>query len=295
MIRFLVFSDLHYDDVGDGDRRMGEILEKARVRQPEFIVSLGDLCIPKQDNRKILDRFRSLGIPFYHTIGNHETDCCTFDEITSFFSLSSPYYSVIHGEYKLIFLNTCYLRERSEEKAYYARNFKKVPCIHPVVPADELNWLREELRDDCQYIVFSHHSLINDFAKRGVSNRAEIRELFKGKNVLLCLNGHDHGDSLTSVNGVSYFTVNSANYAWLGSQIAGSEALQKQYGYLKGMLQYKQAMCAYIEIHDDKILIQGENGAYLSVTPDDIGLHDYKWNGVSIKPQIRSYCLRLEK
>lgn len=26
-----------------------------------------------------------------------------------------------------------------------------------------------------------------------------------------------------------------------------------------------------------------EHGDYLSVTPDDVELHDYKWNGVSIK------------
>ena len=30
------------------------------------------------------------------------------------------------------------------------------------------------------------------------------------------------------------------------------------------------------------------DGDYLSVTPDDVELHDYKWNGVSIRAQTSS-------
>ena len=44
MIRFLVFSDLHYDEVTDGDNRIEEILADAQKRDLDFIVSLGDLC-----------------------------------------------------------------------------------------------------------------------------------------------------------------------------------------------------------------------------------------------------------
>lgn len=294
MIRFLVFSDLHYDEVADGDERIDNILRNARRRQLDFIVSLGDLCRPVAENRKLLNKFKSLGVPFYNVIGNHETDNSSVSEIMGFLSLSNPYYSVVHNGYKLIFLNTCYLNDNGEEKPYYRKNFKNIPSVHPIVPTDELQWLHDELSDGMKYIVFSHHSLVNEFAKRGVSNRAEVRELFKGKSVLLCLNGHDHGDGYSYVDGVSYITINSANYAWLGSQIASSDSLQKKYAYLHGMLQYKQAMSAYIEIDDDEIRICGENGNYLSVTPDDIELYDYRWNGVSIKPQISSYCIKLK-
>lgn len=33
MLRFLVFSDLHYDEVEDGDRRVEEILESAQKKR----------------------------------------------------------------------------------------------------------------------------------------------------------------------------------------------------------------------------------------------------------------------
>lgn len=151
-----------------------------------------------------------------------------------------------------------------------------------------MEWLHQELKDDKKYIIFSHHSFLNDFVNRGVYNRADIRELFRGKQVLLCMNGHDHGDGFEIKYGVSYYTVNSVNYAWCGTQIASSEILKAKYSYLHGMLQYKQAITVYVEIDDTEIRIEDAQGEYLFVTPDDIGLHDYMWNGVSIRPQTSS-------
>ena len=293
MMRFLVFSDLHYGYTDDGDQRIEQILQEVRLQTPEFIVSLGDLCDPVPENSHLLQRIRSLGVPFFHTIGNHETDQRTPEEIAVFFGLSNPWYSVTWKEYKLIFLNTCYLREEGQEMPYFRKNYRKGKCDHPVIPDQQIQWLRDELSDGKKYIIFSHHSLVNDFAKRGVQNRTEVRKLFEGKNVLLCLNGHDHGDASTCVDGIPYVTINSANYAWLGSKIAASEELQKKYGYLHGILQYGQAMSACVEIDEKEIRIIGQECQYQSVTPDDIGLYDYKWNGVSVEPRITSRIIRL--
>lgn len=295
MIRLFIFSDLHYDDVPDGDRRVEKILAKAAQKKPDCIISLGDLCRPCRENRFLPEKFRSLGIPFYPVIGNHETDHCTTGEICSFYALDKPYYALLCGDYKLIFLNTCYLLENGREKPYYQRNFRNASCVHPILPGEELRWLEQELGDGKKYILFSHHSLINDFAKRGVANREEVRKLFRGKDLLLCLNGHDHGDGFALLEGIPYMTVNSANYAWLGAQIAASEELQARYGHLHGILPYKQAMCVYLEIDAEEIRIRGEEGSYLSVTPDDIGLHDYRWNGVSVRPRISSRVISLKK
>lgn len=294
MIRFLVFSDLHYDDAEDGDERINNILANAQSRQLDFIVSLGDLCDPTPANRKVLEKFNSLGVPFYPVIGNHETDESELSAITEFYSLQTPYYSVSYGNYKLIFMNTCYLTENGVEKPFYKRNFKHSTSVYPIVPVNEICWLKKELSDGMKYVIFSHHSFINDFPKRGVSNKSVVQELFCENSVLLCLNGHDHGDSFDCVDGISYMTVNSANYAWLGSQIASSKTLMEKYSYLQGMLQYAQAMSVYIEIDDCEIRIFGEEGSYLSVTPEDVELYDYKWNGVSIKPQISSHRVSLK-
>lgn len=276
MLRFLMFGDLHYDEVDDGDRRIDEIMENVKEKKPDFIVSLGDLCNPVEENRKVLDKLNAVGIPLYHTIGNHETDHCQLEEIMRFLEINNPYYSVVYDDYKLIFLNTCYLSKDGIEYPYYNRNFKKEAAIYPLIPSNEIEWLQNELDDGKKYMIFSHHSLMNDFRDRGVHNREKIRELFRGKDVIACINGHDHGSAFSVVEGIPYYTLNSANYA-----------------YLNGILQYKQALCAYIEIDDKEFRISGMEGEYASVTPDEVGVNDYKWNGVSVKAQTSSHCVAL--
>lgn len=39
---------------------------------------------------------------------------------------------------------------------------------------------------------------------------------------------------------------------------------------------------------EEEVRIKGMDGDYLSVTPDDVELYDYRWNGVSIKAQTSS-------
>lgn len=167
-------------------------------------------------------------------------------------------------------------------------NTMKNNSLYPIIPEEEKEWLEKELSDGKKYVIFSHHSLVNNHRDRGIYNREEIRTLFQGKEVLLCMNGHDHGDEFAVVDDIPYYTVNSATYVWCGSQIVSSEELKEKYGYLHGMLLYKQALYVDVEIDDNEIRIKGMNGDYLSVTPEDVKLYDYRWNGVSIKAQTSS-------
>lgn len=106
------------------------------------------------------------------------------------------------------------------------------------------------------------------------------------------MNGHDHGDEFVVVDDIPYYTVNSATYVWCGNQIESSEKLREKYDYLQGMLLYKYALYVDVEIDDNEIRIKGMNGDYLLVTPEDVELYDYRWNGVSIKPQTSSRVIR---
>ena len=63
MIRFAVFTDLHYDHIPDGDRRIKEFLDAVRLKNPDFIMSLGDLCYPAAENRKVIDALEQFGVP----------------------------------------------------------------------------------------------------------------------------------------------------------------------------------------------------------------------------------------
>ena len=71
MIKFMAFGDLHYDDVPDGDRRIDELLEHIQMSNPDFVISLGDLCRPVPENREaVINRLNSTGVSLYYVIGN---------------------------------------------------------------------------------------------------------------------------------------------------------------------------------------------------------------------------------
>lgn len=295
MIKFTIFGDLHYDEVSDGEKRVNELVAHIKAVKPDFVISLGDLCKPVEENNEIvLKKFEKTGIQMYHTIGNHETDACHLDVALDFLALKSPYYSFSYGNIKFIVLNSCYFSKDGQESAYYRRTYREDNSFYPIIPKAEKEWLSRELSDGKKYVIFSHHSLVNNHRDRGIYNREEIRTLFRGKDVLLCMNGHDHGDEFAVVDDIPYYTVNSATYVWCGSQIVSSEKLIEKYGYLHGMLLYKQALYVDVEIDDNEIRIQGMKGDYLSVTPEDVELYDYRWNGVLIKAQTSSKVIRID-
>lgn len=286
--KFLAFADLHYDEMEDGDERLNKIVQAIGENHPDFCISLGDFCKPVEKNKDLIRRLDETGIPFYFSVGNHETDRHKMDEVLEFFGASEPYYSFEHEEFKFIVMNTCYCNKDEKDQPFYNCNFKEHGVIFPIVPDTEMAWLEEELNNEKIKIIFSHHSLVNEFANRGVVNRQSVQQLFQTHNVMLCMNGHDHGDRIDEKNGTMFYTVNSASYVWIGAQIASNEEYLKKYGHMRGILPYKDPFYVVVEIHDSKIKIQGMDGEYLSVTPEDVGLHDYKWNGVSILPKASS-------
>ncbi|MDP4121214.1 MAG: metallophosphoesterase [Bacillota bacterium] len=84
-MKFCVFTDLHYDAIPDGDRRIDELMQNCKKSKVDFIIELGDLCNPTKENEKILDRFRESGLPCYFSIGNHNTDFCSPETVLRFF------------------------------------------------------------------------------------------------------------------------------------------------------------------------------------------------------------------
>lgn len=277
MIRFLVFGDLHYDDVSDGGRRIEELVRKAREEKVDFIVSLGDLCYPTEENRHIIEKLHSIEIPVYHTIGNHDTEVCDIDETLKFLSYEKSYYTFECGEYKCIVLDCCYWG--SEAGEFHFPNKNKVLASYPIIPKTEMEWLKEQISDNKMYIIFSHQSLINEFGNRGIRNRKEILDLFADKDVILCMNGHDHGSDLKVINDTIFYTVNSSShYCWWG----GNPPEVK-------ILPYKDALHAIVELEGEHVRIKGIESEYQDEMPNDVGVNDYRWNGVSILPRTESY------
>lgn len=278
MIRFFVFSDLHHGEVESDGRRVAELTARAREQKPDFIISLGDLCPPMEENRWILRELESVGVPVHHTIGNHDTDRHTLAEVMDFLGLKRPYYSFESGGVKFIVLNTCYIYREGDFIPLYGRNYKErgdSSVRYPVLPPEELDWLSVELDCGKSCVVFSHHSLINDFPGRGVCGQAGVRERFRGRNVLLCMNGNDHGDDFRVAEGVPYYLVNSASYMWCES-----------------IVRYKNALSVCVEMDRQELRISGMESGYITEAPEDGKLGERIWNGVGIAPRTSSYTIK---
>lgn len=66
--------------------------------------------------------------------------------------------------------------------------------MYPVIPDFEVKWLCEEMSSkEYNYVIFSHRSLVNDFAQKGIANRQEIQDTLSTRKTILCMNVHDHG------------------------------------------------------------------------------------------------------
>lgn len=289
MIRFAAFTDLHYDHIFDGDRRIEEFLSAVENEKVDFIISLGDLCYPSEQNEHLLAKLESANVPVYYVVGNHDSDHCSHENIKDFLKRDSLHYSFIVENTKFIVLNSCFMKRNDTYYSYLKKNYEKQSDLYPIIPDFEVEWLKKEMADEnLFYVICSHHSLANNHSKRGIANREEIREILSCRKTLLCLNGHDHGDACERINNIPYFTLNSMTYIWHGAKemYVYEKDVHERYPYLKDLILYKDALHCIIEIDGDKVMIKGMESDYLYVTPEDVGISDRRWNGVSIEPKI---------
>ncbi|MCM1989068.1 metallophosphoesterase family protein [Oceanirhabdus seepicola] len=296
-IKFALFTDLHYDHIPDGRERIENFVTNIKDTDVDFVIQLGDFCIPKEENQVLLDMLDSIGKPYYHVIGNHDSDLFPREKVMNFLHMGKSYYSFNYGKVKFIVLDTCFIKTDNGYEPYCKKNYNRIKDIYPILPDYEFKWLEDQLTDDSEYfVIFSHHSFENEFAKRGVYNRDEVRSLINrvnqtGKKVLLCINGHDHGDSLEKIGQTYYFGLNTMSYIWFGPEyehFCYSDEIHKKYPGLKDIVLYEEGLYSIITITEHGgIEIQGMNGQYQNISPRELGLGDV-WNGRSILPTISS-------
>lgn len=293
MVRFAVFTDLHYDNIPDGNRRLKEFLSNISNEKLDFIISLGDLCCPNKENKEILTKLEQQGIPVYYTLGNHDTYEHEQNYIVNFFQMERDFYSFQLEGIKFIVLNSCYMKRGNEFLPYDKSKYDKCTDEYPFIPESEVNWLQKELSDESlQYVIFSHHSLVNEFGNRGITNREKVRDLLEKRNVLLCMNGHDHGDDCKIINSIPYYTLNSMSYIWhcVKEMYSYAENVHKQYPFLKDIILYQQPLHCIVELENKQVKIIGMQGQYQTISPQDVGIGD-TWNGVSIAPRVSDFCI----
>jgi len=216
-LRFGLVTDLHYADKPPAGTRhyreslakLAEAAGKFARDKPAFVVELGDL-IDAADSveteqsylKRINREFSAISRDRHYVLGNHCVDVLTKDEFLGGVGREESYYSFDSGGVHFVVLDACF---RSDGKPYGRKNSKWTDAN---VPAEELDWLKDDLkRTDKKAVVFAHQRLdvSND---HGVKNCPDVRKVLEGSGkVLAVFQGHSHKNDYKDIAGIHYCTL----------------------------------------------------------------------------------------
>lgn len=216
-VRIGLVTDLHYADKPPGGSRhyretpqkLAETAEKFSHQELDCLVELGDF-IDAADSvatelewlKRIQKTFSSICPQRHSVLGNHCVHTLNKQEFLDGVEQKKSYYSFDVAGTHFIVLDACF---RSDGQPYGRKNFK---WTDPNIPAAEVDWLREDLKQgSTPTIVFAHQRL--DVSNHyGVKNAAVIRNtLQKSGRVRAVFQGHSHKNDYHLIEGIHYCTL----------------------------------------------------------------------------------------
>jgi predicted phosphodiesterase len=216
-MRFGLVTDLHYADKKPAGTRhyretldkLAEAAERFKKDEPAFVVELGDL-VDAADSvetelkylKRIDKQFAAIAKDRHYVLGNHCVDTLTKQEFLDGVGREKPHYSFDRGGVHFVVLDACF---RSDGKPYGRKNSKWTDAN---VPADQIDWLKEDLKAaGKRVVVFAHQRLdvANDY---GVKNATDVRKVLEeSKKVLAVFQGHSHKNDYKDISGIHYCTL----------------------------------------------------------------------------------------
>ncbi len=185
---------------------------------PDVVVNLGDDIEDESEEldrarlRDVMDALGGFRGELLHVAGNHDTKyvddaaLLALWRTTKFDQLSAPplRYALERKGFHLVVLHT---HEIKDDKVFLAN--------------DDLVWLDAELaRSALPKVVMMHHAAADQVLRGNrwferaphlclVRERRRLREILKGHDVRLVVNGHLHWNHLAVIDGVPFVTVQS--------------------------------------------------------------------------------------
>ncbi|WP_183576086.1 metallophosphoesterase family protein [Mucilaginibacter sp. X5P1] len=212
-IRFGICANIHQGIIGGGESRLKIFINDMQKQNVDFIIQLGDFCIPCEKNLSFLKIWEHYPGARYHVLGNHDMDGgFTHDQVMAFWKAPYKYYSFDNNGYHFIVLNGNEHNSSDNKLAGYNRYIGK----------EQQEWLKKDLQHTTlPTILFCHQRLDNN--SKGIENAAKIRLILERANqnagfkkVRLVFSAH-HVDHQNEIKGIFYIQVNSVSYQWLGN------------------------------------------------------------------------------
>jgi 3',5'-cyclic AMP phosphodiesterase CpdA len=264
---FGLIADVHQDIVHDGERRLRAFIDAMNEREVDFIVQLGDFCLPHKRNKTFLDIFNAFDGPRYHVLGNHDMDeGFKRDQTMAFWDMPARYYSFDRGGVHFIVLDG---NDTGGHSKGYAR----------FMAEDQIKWLKDDLAAAKLPIVIFSHQPLDGRTESGVENHAAVRAVLEKANenaglnkVIACISGHLHRDYIQTIKDIHYAQINSSSYHWLGADYAreryGRE-IHAAHPYIKFTLPYKEPIWAVVTVDHDRgvMQIEGRKSEFVGPTP----------------------------
>ena len=252
MLKFLVFSDLHYKKMmyASSVRDLQTIMDRASDEKVDFVVHAGDLCNDYLGSPEIMKTFleNDKDIPVYGVFGNHEleTDNNSVQVVreklsnqkVNFGDQEDGYWYADIGAYRLIGLDTNYSYSDALQGWEHNRTASwGAPAgnrFSDSLGPKQLQWLDEVLADAAaqhlKVITVSHAGLAGTWTGtmhsgqktvvKASPDAEKVRGLFEkyAGTVILSINGHYHTDHFIVQDGIAYLDVNTVQNGFWASR-----------------------------------------------------------------------------
>lgn len=307
-IKFGVFADLHVDIIHDGEKRVEAFIDACRRENVDFIIQLGDFCYPDSrncicapdkrpinienalnyptyvDKDKIIGLFKNFEKPSYHAIGNHDCDMCSKREVLDNYGADyEPYYSFDMGGFHFVVLDPNYYIvdgkcHSFENGNYFDESYHAQPVL-PIIPPEELAWLREDLAStEFPTVLFSHQGLSGKMP-HDILNAEEVKAVLKSapSGVVASFNGHAHIDYADCVDDIWFIDINSMSNQWLDEEFTCTERytkeIDKKFPNIKYVAPYRDSIFAIVTMDENGISIKGRQSEFVGITPEEQGVY----------------------
>jgi predicted MPP superfamily phosphohydrolase len=233
LFTFGLISDVQYADrIHTGERyfrssieKLDEALSSFIKDSVDFIVNLGDLIESDYESYKpVLNAIRSSGIKAYHITGNHDysVDPQYLSRLPVLNEYRNGYYSIIKGNYRLIFLNgneiSIYAsadKTSIAQAGNYIEKLKKEGEINAIewnggIGNEQCEWIISQLDAAVaasEKVIFLCHFPVAPENIHNLLNYKKMRTILsKYDNVVAWLNGHNHEGNYAYFNNVHFIT-----------------------------------------------------------------------------------------
>lgn len=302
-VKFGAIADLHVQLTATGERNVKEFLKVCREENVDFVVQLGDFCMPEGDrklcadysvNDRVLEMYNGFEKPSFHVFGNHDMDTRTKEEMLEYWGAKNdkPYYSFDMNEYHFVVLDPNFMKIGDEfisygMGSYYAHSGSHAPekPVLPYLPDEQLEWLKEDLaKTPYPTVLFSHQRLMEDeniiCNHDAIRNYADLKKITDNapNKVILSVNGHEHLDYVQKFGNTWYYSLNAVGMQWLGEDYPCpnrfTPEIDEQFPYVQYTIPYSKPLYAIITIDEDGITVKGNKGEFVGPGPEEMGVYE---------------------